>query len=320
MAWSVVGHEWAVELLQKSIREGRVSHAYLFTGPPQVGRRTLALNFAQALNCLEEGERPCGKCLSCRKIATGNHPDVRLIEGEGGRIKIEQVRQMQRELSLSLHEGRWKVYILPDMEGATLEAANCLLKTLEEPPAQTVLLLTATGTEKLLPTIVSRCQVLSLRVLSVEAVERMLEGRGVDSESAALLARLSGGKPGWALNALQDETILERRRSYLEELVRLLGQNRTARMATAYKLSQGEPSEALTLLLGWWRDLLMLKSGCASQITNIDYKSLLQAQAESLTIGQIRDFIRRLQDALRQLEENVNPRLALEVLMLHLPS
>jgi len=158
--WQVVGHEWAVELLKRSLTNGRVAHAYLLTGPPQIGKTTLALNFAQALNC-QNPEGPCGECLSCRKIAHGTHPDVRVIEGQGGTIKIDQIRALQRQAALSCTEGRWKVFILRQMERATTEAANCLLKTLEEPPAHVILVLTASEADALPPTIVSRCQVLN---------------------------------------------------------------------------------------------------------------------------------------------------------------
>jgi len=320
--WQVVGHKWAVDLLNRALASGRVGHAYLLTGPPQIGKKSLALNFAQALNCLDE-ERPCGQCLACRKIAHGSHPDVQLIEGEGGSLKIDQMRTLQHEAALSPLEGRWKVYIIRQMEQATAEAANCLLKTLEEPPAHVILLLTASQADALLPTIVSRCQVLNLRPLANETVQRALQGRwGVDAERARLLARLSGGRLGWAVAASQNDTILARREKHLNEMMKLMGQGRVERLGYAQQLSRNPEAapELLHLWLSWWRDLLLAASDSSAGIINIDREDALRAQAQRYSLGQVRDFVEALRAAAWRLEHNANTRLTLEVLTLSLPT
>jgi DNA polymerase-3 subunit delta' len=319
--WQVVGHEWAVELLERSRANGRVAHAYLLIGLPQIGKTTLALNFAQALHCLGE-DKPCGRCRSCLKIAHGNHPDVRVIEAVNGTIKIDQIRSMQREVTLSPHEGRWKVYVIRQMERATTEAANCLLKTLEEPPAQVILMLTASDIDQLLPTIISRCQVLNLRPPSVLLVQKVLEGRwGVDPERAKLMARLSGGRLGWAVRASDDEAILRKRERRLDEMMELMGQGRVERLRYAQQLSQSPDGlrEVLDLWLSWWRDLLLIKGGSSTEVTNIDRETTLRSQAQGYNLTQVRDFIEALRAAVWQLEHNANTRLTLEVLMLSLP-
>lgn len=320
--WQVVGHKWAVDLLNRALASGRVAHAYLLTGPPQIGKKSLALNFAQALNCLDE-ERPCGQCLACRKIAHGSHPDVQLIEGEGGSLKIDQMRTLQHEAALSPLEGRWKVYIIRQMEQATAEAANCLLKTLEEPPAHVILLLTASQADALLPTIVSRCQVLNLRPLANETVQRALQERwGVDAERARLLARLSGGRLGWAVAASQNDTILARREKHLDEMMELLSQGRVERLGYAQQLSRNPEAapELLHLWLSWWRDLLLAASDSSAGIINIDREDALRAQAQRYSLGQVRDFVEALRAAAWRLEHNANTRLTLEVLTLSLPT
>ncbi len=319
--WQVVGHEWAVELLRRSLANGRVAHAYLLTGPPQIGKTTLALNFAQALNC-QNSEGPCGECLSCRKIAHGTHPDVRVIEGQGGTIKIDQIRALQRQAALSCTEGRWKVFILRQMERATTEAANCLLKTLEEPPAHVILMLTASEADALLPTIVSRCQVLNLRPLAVETVRKALQERwGVEGQQAELLARLSGGRLGWAVEAARDEAILRRRDDLLDALMELMGQGRVERFAYARQLSRDAEAarEALDIWLSWWRDLLLMASGSSAEIANLDRAEALREMAGRYSLGQVRDFIEALRAAAWRLEHNANARLTLEVLLLSLP-
>jgi DNA polymerase-3 subunit delta' len=314
-----------VDLLKRALASGRVAHAYLLTGPPQIGKRSLALNFAQALNCLSDNneEMPCGQCLACSKIAHGNHPDVQIIEGEGGTLKIDQMRTLRHEAVLSPLEGRWKVYIIRQMEQATAEAANCLLKTLEEPPSNVILMLTASEAEALLPTIVSRCQVLNLRPLATETVQASLQERWeVDAERAQLLARLSGGRLGWAVTASQDDAILARREKHLDEMMALMGQGRVERLEYAQQLSRNPEAvpELLHLWLSWWRDLLLAASGSSVGITNVDSEDTLRIQAQRYSLGQVRNFVEALRAAAWRLERNANTRLTLEVLMLSLPT
>lgn len=319
--WQVVGHETAVALLQYSIASERVAHAYLLTGPPQIGKTTLATNLAQALNCRSES-RPCGDCSSCQRIARYVHPDVRLIEPEGDSIKIEQVRAMQREVTLSPYEGRWRVYILCQFEKATREAANCLLKTLEEPPEHVVLVLTAPEPDLLLPTIVSRCQILPLRPLPVPQVIQALRERwAADEEQASLLGKLSAGRIGWAVMAHRDREVLIRRERRLAALQDTMAGGRLERLRYAQQLSRRSESipEILDLWLSWWRDLLLLRTGRSESVVNVDQISVLQQQARCYPTGQIKDFIQAIRAAQQQMQQNVNAQLALEVLFLSMP-
>jgi DNA polymerase-3 subunit delta' len=331
--WQVVGHDWVVTLLKNSIASDSVSHAYLFTGPPHVGKSTLALNLAQALNC-EDHDKPCGECVSCHKIREGVHPDVRTIDrhyqarllekssAQQRALRIDTVRTVQETVSLKPFEGQRKVFIIPEAETMTSEAANCLLKTLEEPPPYAVLLLTASDTRLLLPTIVSRCQVLRLRLVPTKIIEREMKSRyGLDQERASLLARLSEGRMGWAVTAARDSTILEQRQESLKQLLALPKMERIDRLDYAERLSRQPSSirEMLELWLGWWRDLLLIKGGCERMIGNVDLRISLEEQARRHDLTQIYRFMRAIRDTISQLEDNVNPRLALEVLMLDLP-
>ena len=319
--WGVVGHDWAVALLRSSLSAGRVAHAYLFSGPPQIGKRTLALALAQALNCAQP-DAPCGRCPSCLKIARGVHPDVRLITGEGtgGNIKIEQVRALQHEAVLAPYEGRYRVFIVRQMEQATLEAANSLLKTLEEPPAQLILVLTAIHSESLPQTIVSRCQHLGLRPVATPVVEEMLRDKGVTPVQAQLLARLSGGRLGWALQAAADEDLLRQRQQGLDRLARLLTAGRVERLAFAHEAS-ADPAAARQLVelwTCWWRDLALFGQG-AEGLVNADQAEQFKLVSDQLTLAHALGILRALQATAAQLEANVNPRLALEGLFLQLP-
>jgi len=331
--WQVVGHQWAIALLQNSLTRGNISHAYLFTGSPRIGKTTLALKLARALNCTGE-DKPCGECLSCRKISQGIHPDVRMVdlayqkglleEREGSTaLGIDAIRSIQSDAALMPFEGRWKVFIIPQAENMTPGAANCLLKTLEEPPPHVVLLLTALHTDLLFPTIVSRCQIFNLRPPSTDLIGQALERRwGLEGERAHLIAALSAGRMGWAVEAAQNEALLKERNERLDELLSLPGARRLERLSFAQRWgSQPERAkEILTLWLGWWRDLLLAKEGCWDKTENIDRRDILAEEAEKHELGEIKEFISSIRKALQQLESNLNLRLALEVLMLDLPS
>ncbi len=191
----LIGQGRAKTILQHSLERKRISHAYLFVGPTGTGKRTLALEFAAALNCLED-QRPCGSCRNCRRIAEGNHPDVTVFQPEGRSFKIDQIRQVQQLISLKPYEARSKIFILDGAEAFTEQAANSLLKTLEEPPAYSVLILLADDSA-LLPTITSRCTLVHFQPLPQETVEQYLSQKGITA--ATEVAAVSGGSIGNAL-------------------------------------------------------------------------------------------------------------------------
>jgi DNA polymerase-3 subunit delta' len=184
-------------------------------------------------------------------------------------------------------------------------------------------MLTASDMDQLLPTIISRCQVLNLRPPSTLLVQKALEERWqVGAERAKLLARLSGGRLGWAVRASEDKAILQKRERRLDEMIELTGQGRVGRLRYAQRLSTSPDSlrEVLDLWLSWWRDLLLSKGGSSTEVTNVDREATLRSQAQGYSLIQVQDFIEALRAAVWQLEHNANTRLALEVLMLNLPS
>jgi DNA polymerase-3 subunit delta' len=320
--WPVVGHEWALELLADALKQGRLSHAYLFTGPAQVGKTTVARAFAQALLCEREAGTPCGECRTCQRVAAGRHPDVQLIRAQRDTIQIEQVRMLQSDAALSPLEGRYRVFIIREIEKATPPAANALLKTLEEPPPRVILLLTSARPDQLLPTVVSRCQVIGLRPLPLEIIRTALETRwGVDPERAALLARLSAGRLGWAVEAQSNPELWEARSRALDDLLALTGDGPYGRLAYAEALSRR--AEALDVILGlwasWWHDVLLIQRGLPDALVNLDRRVQLAQQAELYQPHQVVAALEDLVQTVRWLKANVNVRLALDVLLLRLP-
>ncbi|MBN1995410.1 MAG: DNA polymerase III subunit delta' [Anaerolineae bacterium] len=317
----IVGHQWAVDLLKRQVTTGRTPQALLLTGPRSIGKSTVARFFAQYLNCLANA-KPCGVCLSCRKVVSGNHPDVRIWDGDEETIKIDQIRELQRELSLSPYEGQYRAVLFCNFERATPSAANALLKTLEEPNPQVVLMLTATDPGALLPTIVSRCQILALRVLPTPEVATALQTFWQASpDQAELLAQLAAGRLGWAVRALADEKLLARREQYLQDLLNLGSMSRGERLAYANDLSQ-DPAMLQETLRSWltiWRDLLLIQSGSKTRILNLDWQDTLQNLAGQSNPAQTKEMVVKLRTALANLDHNVNPRLNLETVLLKMP-
>ena len=324
--WQVVGYDIAVALLDSGLKGGKLSHAYLFVGPPHVGKMTLASNLAQALNC-QGDDQPCGVCASCQRIAQLKHADVQVI-GPNGRaeISIDQIREMERSASLKPFEGRNRVFIIDGAEQLSSEGANSLLKTLEEPPPNVQIILLAVNEGLLLPTVRSRCQRLELRPLPITVVERaLIEQWEATPEQAMVLARLSSGCLGWAVGALSDDSVSGKRAERLSALLQLTCVGRAERFAYASQLASEFSKdrealrEVLSLWVGLWRDLLLVKVGCRDLITNIDQEESLCRETENYNLNRIEGFIESLQHALEELGQNANPRLVLEVLMLNLP-
>lgn len=299
-----------------------MAHAYLFCGLPQIGKTRLALTLAQALNC-ERSSPPCGQCPSCRKITKHTHPDVRLIlgEGAGGSIGIEQIRALQREAVLTPYEGCRRVFILRRIDLASTEAANCLLKTLEEPPPQVTLILTAVEPDLLPRTVVSRCQRLDLRPVPQQRIEEALKAQGMASEQALLLARLSGGRVGWALDAARDADVLDRRRQGLQQLAQLLAASRVERLEYAQEVSRDADAcrDLIELWATWWRDLLVWHGQGEEYLLNVDGAGELRSWAAQSSVSQAWSMLTALMATAAQLQAHVNTRLAMEGLLLKLP-
>ncbi len=325
--WQVIGHDRPIHLLRSSVAAGRVSHAYLLSGPRQVGKLTLARELAKALNCLES-DRPCGNCRSCRKIERGVHPDVQVVKLEDGAksIGIDVVREIQERVALRPAEGSVKVYIIEEAERMSEQAANALLKTLEEPPPSVLMVLTTLDSTLLLPTLVSRCQQVDLLPVPTSIIEGTVCGRtGVDPEQARLVASLAKGRVGWAIEAIANPAMLRRRAELMDRLMALPRANRVDRFAYASELASlsGRDPEAARSVLeswqSWWRDLLLYRLGMEDLVVNVDLKDLLGSQVRLYPAHVLGQMIKAIQETIAMLAQNVNARLALEVLMLRMP-
>ena len=332
--WQIRGHEPLLKQVEKTFAEGLQAHAYLLVGPAQVGKRTLALSMAQAVNCLALEDAPCGTCSQCSRIATGKHADVRVIgvrnvwkDAPSRReIGIDDVRQLEHQASLKPYEGTNRVFIFDGAELMSEESSNALLKTLEEPPPNVMIILLTSMEDSLLPTIRSRCRRLELMPLPISEVATELVSRhSIPREEADRLAPLSAGCLGWAISEISDPSIMEKRNERLKRISQLLSANLEEKFAYAgelaslYYKNRDEARATLLLWLRWWRDLLLVKEGAEEFIHNVDWGEELRLRASEITTSQVTGLIKAILKTHAALEDNANPRLTLEVLMLSVP-
>lgn len=257
------------------------------------------------------------------------HPDMNVIQAldadglpkEGGILKVDQVREVQHSMSLKPYQAKYRVALFLRFQEANDNAANALLKTLEEAPAHAVLLLTADTPEQLLPTIVSRCEILRLRALPISAIESDLLERGVDEERARLLAHISGGRPGYARKLVDDATVLEKREERLNDLQTLLPAPRVEKFAYAEKLSKDKDVMRQTVLIwqSYWRDVMLRVAQAETPLVNIDRNMEIEFLAGRLNLSAARRVVNDLESALEKMDKNVNARLIAEVLLLDWP-
>jgi len=324
--WNLIGHEWAVDMLKKHAANGTTRHAYLFAGPPGLGRRTLALRFAQALNCqmpMAEGI-PCGgTCRDCRQIEAMQHADLTIIQSdsEGGTLKVDQIREARRTLTFKPYQSKYRVSIFLRFQEANDSASNALLKTLEEAPSYAVLILTADNPEQLLPTIVSRCEVLRLRPLKVEMVQRELETRGLELGRAKLIAHISGGRFGYALRLIENDALLEQREERLNDLQNLISASRVQKFAYADKLSKDKDGmrQAVLIWLSYWRDVMLRTAQAGTPLVNVDRNMEIEDLASHMDLSSARLVVSEHENVLEKMDRNVNSRMLAEVLLLDLP-
>lgn len=315
----IYGHEKKIEILRMTLTQKRIGHAYLFSGIQSIGKRTLALEFIKAINC-EKADTlhdSCGECASCRKIRHESHPDVFSVEADGQFIRIASIRQIQERTKCKPLEARKRAFIIDDADKMNEEAANALLKMLEEPSPSNILILVTTRPYSLLPTIISRCQHLRFNPLAPEAVARFLVARaGLDNQKAALLAALSGGSVGNALE-LNKEDIVAYRTELLTLLSRTSREDPFSRINFASFLGQKkkEIRQGLNILNSFFRDVLIFREvGKKEILINQDKSSFVADCAARLSGEQILQNMAQIEKAGDIIEQNVNKSLTLETM------
>jgi DNA polymerase-3 subunit delta' len=305
----------AMQRFSRLVINHRLAHAYLLVGPQDCGKTQTALSLAQLVNCESEALQPCGECAACRKITSGNHPDVHVIGNDDmDSIKIEDIRFLLSRAHLMAYEARTKVFIIRNIELMTLEAANALLKTLEEPAANTLMILTTSVIEANLDTIKSRCHIVKFFPSSVNRIAQLLKDEGVTDQDAHFLAVYSEGCLGKTRKLMKQEITLYRRK-VLDEM--LLNRHNDSFLKELSAHPQ-ESSKALRLLLSFFRDVLMLKCGVSK--TELINQGCLEAMEEFVS----RDFedltliINQIIQTKELLDEKLNVKMSLSLLREHI--
>lgn len=342
-------------MLDAANMAGRLSHAYLITGPDRVGRRTLAIDLACLVNCEPQpdlfGELPrldLASCPAAQRIRKGLHADIRVIDaatplkgdkaagdtedGEASSgtsrklISINHIHDLQRDASLKPFEGKARVFIIDGAETMSAEAANALLKTLEEPSGDVYIVLVATTAEALPETVVSRCQRISLRPVTPQTIADQLVSRlSVEPETALRLAKISGGRPGWAIAAVRDPAVLELYSQAAQRILNAIAGDLEERFVYARELSgrfwrdRDAVLSELYRWLEWWRDTAVAKAGLRDNVINSGWLTAFDEIGRQLSEGAISQAASSVSSTIAALEANAIPRLALEVMMLDLP-
>jgi DNA polymerase-3 subunit delta' len=317
---SVLGQDKAKKMLRRAVAGERLSHAYLFRGPAGVGKRTMARAFSNYLNCDSPSadQDSCTTCRSCHKLMSGNHPDLLMIEPDGVSIKIGQIRELKHTLTFPPFEANCRVVVINDVHTMRREAANSLLKTLEEPPPGNQLILTGDAASAILPTITSRCQTIPFTGLPPSLVKEKLISEGVESGAAATLAEISGGSLGQA-RSMADLDILKIRRDIVTGLLALQPEEATTvnnifqLAGQAADLSSQLP-ELIELLRLWFRDLVLAAQGLPGRIINHDLHDLLDEAVKRWTISGLQQRLDLFDKARKQLDRNCNRALVCESL------
>ncbi|MBP7864854.1 MAG: DNA polymerase III subunit delta' [Acidobacteria bacterium] len=305
-----IGNKAVRLFLDHSLRRQALAHAFIFSGPEGIGKKKLALALAKAIHCRggQEGLNSCGVCAPCRKIESGAHPDVQVITPETKAFKIDQIRHIIQDIYFQPFEGPMRVFILDDADRMTEEAANCLLKTLEEPPEKSVLVLITTNIYALLPTIQSRGQVLKFLPIPSREIEHYLRVRhDVAPEHALVAARLSQGSVGNALR-MPIQTFEQYQKlafSLFEHMVE--GDDASVSTLAAQVTSRPDFDLFLHIFISVLRDLVIME--CfreeSQHLLHRGWLESLLKIRKGLTLEQVHDLLRESGEFYRKRHLNV---------------
>ncbi len=315
----ISGHERQTELLQNAVLSESVSHAYLFYGPEGVGKKLVARTLAQALNCERKDGDSCGNCRSCRNIQKENHPDILFLQPDEGCIRIEEIRAIQKTLGLRAYEGRWKVAIVDGCEEMSVAAANAFLKTLEDPPDRTTIILICPNYQSLLPTIFSRCQRIGFNPLHDQQIQDiLLAKKEIKPAEVETIVYLADGSPGLALS-MDLHSAAELR----EEAFDLIFKNNERNIVELFTLGKKTSGlkerlkELLGRLLVLVRDIeVMRTTGNVSFIKNKDMIPKIQEFSKKLKPNASQMIFEAVSETLASLRQQANPQLAMDSLLM----
>jgi len=316
----IVGQERAIKILTKSLKENKISSSYLFVGREGTGKKLTAIEFTKAVNCLNLNKdlEACEDCQSCSEISKQRSPDLKIIEPIKNSIKIEQIREMRKEIGLKPFKNRKKIYIIDKAERMTIEASNCLLKTIEEPPYYAIIILICSKIDPILPTIVSRCQIINFGLISSYKIKEFLlnKNKNIEKEKAEIISKLAQGSIGSALKLLSAEEYFIRREEVLDYLSTISPGKYGDDIFTKVEKMVSEidrVEEILEMIKLWYRDILIIKNtGDQKYIANCDKLEILEEKSKIYSQEILIDILDYLEKVEEYLIKNVNKRLIFE--------
>lgn len=315
---SVAGQERTKRMLQNGLRSDRLSHAYIFAGPSGSGRRQMARAFVAALYCEQRGDDACGTCLSCRKLEHGNHPDLFWVEPDGASIKIDQIRELQQQFAYRASASGTKVYVLNEADRMTVQAANSLLKFLEEPLSPSIAILITENGQALLPTIRSRAQWMRFDALSPNQLEQVLLGERLAPELARVASHLAAG-PEAGRDLVQAEWFAETRNVMIQLMKEAAGKQPFV-ATIQQKVMKSEVAGHLDMLIDmamlWYKDLIQILCGNRAALVYKEQEDWLGQHAFDRSVKGWVDCMDRAVEARKRLRSTANPQLVLEQFLL----
>jgi len=321
---TIQGHDKTKRILKRAVKTGRLSHAYLFSGLEGIGKRLTAIALSKILLCPSHGLDPCGTCSACIQVEKGNHPDLMMISPtEKKTIPIESIRTLKQELSRKSFASGYKVCLIDDAETMTIAAENSLLKTLEEPPPDSIIILISAQPYRLLPTVLSRCQHIKFQPLPISTASALIRKKmNVDEETDSLLVSLTGGSPGKALqlNADYVKKLRDSWIKYSEASSHASGED-IFNLAEDFCRDKDTLDLRLNLLRLWYRDMILYKVyGSSEKLLNSDKTEEIVLQSASWSLKKLLNALFCIEDYSQTLDYNVNHQLAVEALLINLNS
>lgn len=317
----IIGHERQIESLKNTIKKGSISHSYLFEGEEGLGKKQVALVFAKTLLCKKEKEEPCNKCSSCLKFDGKNHPDFKLILPEKGLVKKEEIDLLVKASSTTPFEGERKVFIIDDSHTMNMEAMNGLLKTLEEPPSFMNIILVTSNSNKLLSTILSRCQRIRFYPVETSKIVGLLsEKKLLNKEKSEFIANFTKGSVGKSIEISSSEDFFEKRDEIIKIINDILKGDKVKALSASkfFNLNKDEIDEIFDIMIYWFRDLLIYKElGDSDLIINKDKIDILSGQS-SIGYNRINGIMDRIENTRKNIRNNVNFVLSIETMLLNI--